>query len=229
MPRWLRRKPAFFGIALAPLVLIGAAWVTLGQMDEHGRRFFETGRDAVDTLGELARRLKSLDPEDVQALEKCGAEIRGWIGNAPLPKAVEAEIRSFYQQLIQQCSGEVSFAVRSSATAEDLPGASFAGQQETYLNVRDTGALLAAVRKCWASLWTARALAYRRRQSVASEAVSLAVVVQRMEEPSTGAGEEVMGATAAAVANAVFDATGVRLREYPMTPERVLAALGTRT
>jgi len=55
------------------------------------------------------------------------------------------------------------------------------------------------------------------------------VVVQRMDEPSTGAGEEVMGATAAAVANAVFDATGVRLREYPMTPQRVLAALGTRT
>ena len=61
MPRWLRRKPAFFGIALAPLVLVGAAWVTLGQMDEHGRRFFETGRAAVETLGQLARSLKSRD------------------------------------------------------------------------------------------------------------------------------------------------------------------------
>ena len=73
-------------------------------------------------------------------------------------------------------------AVRSSATAEDLPSASFAGQQETYLNVRGAEALAAAVTDCWASLWTARAMAYRAREGIGPDAVRLAVVVQRMVE-----------------------------------------------
>ena len=77
-------------------------------------------------------------------------------------------------------SSPVSVAVRSSATAEDLPGASFAGQQETYLNIRGEEAVLEAVRKCWASLWTARAIAYRARQNIAPDAVALAVVVQEL-------------------------------------------------
>ena len=69
-------------------------------------------------------------------------------------------------------------AVRSSATAEDLPGASFAGQQETYLNIRGPDHVLEATKKCWASLWTARAIAYRIRQNISPESVTLAVVVQ---------------------------------------------------
>jgi pyruvate,water dikinase len=79
-------------------------------------------------------------------------------------------------------AGAPAVAVRSSATAEDLPGASFAGQQETYLNVRGPEALLDAVRRCWASLWTARAMTYRARRGIAPKAVSLAVVVQEMVE-----------------------------------------------
>ena len=78
--------------------------------------------------------------------------------------------------------GETPVAVRSSATAEDLPGASFAGQQDTYLNVRGAEALLEAVKNCWTSLWTARAMAYRARQGIDPATVSLAVVVQRMVE-----------------------------------------------
>jgi hypothetical protein len=78
--------------------------------------------------------------------------------------------------------GQTAVAVRSSATAEDLAGASFAGQQETYLNVRGADALLEAVKNCWASLWTARAMAYRTRQGIDPATVSLAVVVQRMVE-----------------------------------------------
>ena len=78
--------------------------------------------------------------------------------------------------------GEVPVAVRSSATAEDLEGASFAGQQDTYLNVRGAAALLDAVRECWASLWTERAMAYRARQGIDPAEVALAVVVQRMVE-----------------------------------------------
>ena len=76
--------------------------------------------------------------------------------------------------------GQTAVAVRSSATAEDLPGASFAGQQQTFLNVRGQGAVLEAVKRCWASLWTARAMAYRRRQGTDPVSVSLVVVVQQM-------------------------------------------------
>jgi rifampicin phosphotransferase len=82
---------------------------------------------------------------------------------------------------------ETAVAVRSSATAEDLPEASFAGQQETFLNVRGEKELEEAVKRCWASLWTAQAIAYRERQYIDSEAVSLAVVVQRMA-PAEAAG-----------------------------------------
>ena len=108
-----------------------------------------------------------------------------------------AEITRAYRQLGENAP----VAVRSSATAEDLPDASFAGQQETYLNVRGPDHLLDAVRDCWASLWTARAMTYRSRQSIDSEAVALAVVVQQMVEaqaagvmftanPSSGARDE---------------------------------------
>src|SRR5437762_3900281 len=96
-------------------------------------------REFVSANGLEARieqRLHSLAPKDVTALAACGAEIRSWILKAPFPANVEREIRSYYQDLEQITSGDVSFAVRSSATAEDLPEASFAGQQETFLNIR---------------------------------------------------------------------------------------------
>jgi len=95
-----------------------------------------------------------------------------------IPVDLRAEITSAYREL-----GEgVAVAVRSSATAEDLPEASFAGQQDTYLNVRGVDQLLAAVRGCWAALWTARAMTYRSRQGIDPDAVALAVVVQEMVE-----------------------------------------------
>ncbi len=82
-----------------------------------------------------------------------------------------------------RCSGlDVPVAVRSSATAEDLAEASFAGQQDTYLNIRGTEAVIAAITRCWGSLWTERAMTYRARQGIAPETVSLAVVVQQMVE-----------------------------------------------
>ncbi|OQY36344.1 MAG: hypothetical protein B6243_03380, partial [Anaerolineaceae bacterium 4572_5.2] len=81
---------------------------------------------------------------------------------------------------VNSLSSTVSVAVRSSATAEDLPDASFAGQQETYLNISGAASVLEATQKCWASLWTARAIGYRARQSIASEGVALAVVIQEM-------------------------------------------------
>src|SRR5438046_10027334 len=80
----------------------------------------------------IAERLKALDSADVGALAACGKEIRSWILKAPFPKALEQEIRDYYQRLEKELGGKASFAVRSSATAEDLPEASFAGQQETF-------------------------------------------------------------------------------------------------
>ncbi|MFN2556938.1 MAG: PEP/pyruvate-binding domain-containing protein [Nitriliruptorales bacterium] len=94
---------------------------------------------------------------------------------APIPSEVERELLAAYRDL-----GEGPVAVRSSATAEDLPEASFAGQQDTFLNVVGAQALMAAVRGCWASLWTGRAIAYRRRLGIDHACVSMAVVVQRM-------------------------------------------------
>src|SRR5215218_3725034 len=118
--------------------------------------------------------------EDPAAFAEVAEGIRALFARGKVPEAMAVEIRAAYEELSED--GETAVAVRSSATAEDLAGASFAGQQETYLNVRGAEALLEAVKNCWASLWTARAMAYRERQGIDPSNVSLAVVVQRMVE-----------------------------------------------
>jgi phosphohistidine swiveling domain-containing protein len=118
------------------------------------------------------------EPEDPGAFEAAEGKIKALFARGEIADDVAAEIHEAYDQLAD--GGAV--AVRSSATAEDLPGASFAGQQETYLNVRGSGALVEAIRGCWASLWTARAMAYRASRNIDPATVSLAVVVQRMVE-----------------------------------------------
>lgn len=128
----------------------------------------------------IESRLASVSPTDVAALEGASADIRRWIESAPVPPGIESAIREAYQSLDGECA---PVAVRSSATAEDLPEASFAGQQDTYLGVRGADEVLARVRRCWASLWTGRAIAYRERNGFPHPQVSLAVVVQRMVEP----------------------------------------------
>jgi pyruvate,water dikinase len=132
-------------------------------------------------LGALIRELAvDAAAEDGPAAAEAAAErIRDLFTAATIPNAMAGEIVGAYLGL---GSEQTPVAVRSSATAEDLPGASFAGQQETYLNIRGPEALLDAVRRCWASLWTARAMTYRVRQGIAPETVSLAVVVQTMVE-----------------------------------------------
>ena len=102
-------------------------------------------------------------------------QIRVLLTEGMIPEGLRAEVTGAYQAM-----GRPPVAVRSSATAEDLADASFAGQQDTYLNVRGEDALLSAVQRCWASLWTARAIAYRARQGIDPSTVSLAVVVQEM-------------------------------------------------
>jgi pyruvate, water dikinase len=128
----------------------------------------------------IQETLETLDVENVVALAETGREIRERILKASLPAKLEAEIRAAYDELAAETEGELSVAVRSSATAEDLPEASFAGQQETYLNVRGIEEVLRAVRKVYASLYNDRAIAYRVHHGFAHEEVALSAGVQRM-------------------------------------------------
>src|SRR5438445_346205 len=135
----------------------------------------------------IEQRLHSLAPKDVTALAACGAEIRSWILKAPFPPDVEREIKSYYQDLEKIASGEGSFAVRSSATAEDLPEASFAGQQETFLNIRGVDNILEAIRRVYASLYNERAISYRTHHGFDHRGVALSAAVQQMVRSDLGA------------------------------------------
>ncbi len=137
----------------------------------------------------ITQRLAGLDTDDTQELARVGREIREEVVAQPFPPDLEAEIRSAYEQLVAEFTGEgePSFAVRSSATAEDLPDASFAGQQETFLNVRGIDAILTAIREVFASLYNDRAIAYRVHHEFAHDAVALSAGVQRMVRSDVGA------------------------------------------
>ena len=132
--------------------------------------------------------LDALDIEDVQALAKTGKEIREAVVKAPFPAQLEAEIREGYAKLVAESGGaEVSVAVRSSATAEDLPDASFAGQQETFLNVQGIDNVLHAIKEVFASLFNDRAISYRVHHHFDHKSVALSAGVQRMVRSDQGA------------------------------------------
>ena len=133
----------------------------------------------------IADVLTKVDVEDVNQLAAAGKQIRGWIESAPLPAELERQIRDEYARVSQ--GSDASFAVRSSATAEDLPDASFAGQQETYLNIRGIENVLDAVRRVYASLYNDRAIAYRVHKGFAHGEISISAGVQRMVRSDTGA------------------------------------------
>src|SRR6266851_6516529 len=141
------------------------------------------GRDAL--ASRIEARLKGLDADDVEALGRCGAEIRGWIEAATLPKRLQSEIGEAYEELTGG-DRSVSVAVRSSATAEDLPDASFAGQQETFLNIRGLPNVMTALKQVFASLYNDRAISYRIHKGFQS-AVALSAGVQRMARSDLGA------------------------------------------
>ena len=140
---------------------------------------------ANDFQREILEVAAALDPTDPPSLEAAAAGIREMFTAGRVPDEVAQSIAAAYERL----AGDrpLPVAVRSSATAEDLPGMSFAGQQETYLNVIGATRVVAAVRDCWASLWTARAMGYRARNGIAPGDVALAVVVQVMV-PAEAAG-----------------------------------------
>jgi pyruvate,water dikinase len=124
--------------------------------------------------------LDTLDVEDVNTLAKVGADIRQWIIDTPFQPNLDQAIRDAYSQLHGNAADDVSFAVRSSATAEDMPDASFAGQQETFLNVRGIDSVMVAIKHVFASLFNDRAISYRVHQGYDHRGVALSAGIQRM-------------------------------------------------
>ena len=168
----------------------------IGELSATGMRVpggFATTADAFreflarDGLAARIRwRLADLDVADVRALASAGDEVRGWVRAAPFPEALERELRARHAEL-SAGAPDFAVAVRSSATAEDLPEASFAGQQETLLNVRGADLLVGAVRAVFSSLFNDRAISYRARQGFAHEEVAVSAGVQRMVRSDVGA------------------------------------------
>ncbi len=134
----------------------------------------------------IAARLKSLNTEDVRALAQAGAEIRSWIIETPFPPELDAAVRMQFE-LLDRDSPAASYAVRSSATAEDLPDASFAGQQETFLNVSGIDQVLHLMKEVFASLYNDRAISYRVHKGFEHTEVALSAGVQRMVRSDLGA------------------------------------------
>ena len=168
----------------------------LGQLSGLGLRVpdgFATTADAYreflnqDGLGaRIDAALASLDVGDIEQLTRTGSQIRSWILDAPLPAALVAEITSAWHHMAAGRPGELAVAVRSSATAEDLPEASFAGQQETFLNVRGLPRLLEAVHHVFSSLYNDRAIAYRVHQDFDHHLVALSAAIQHMVRSDIG-------------------------------------------
>ncbi len=147
--------------------------------DAFNRFLNETG-----LLDKINAELKGLDVDDVEKLAEVGAKVRGWVIAQELPKDLEDEIRTAFDTLTG--GQDVAVAVRSSATAEDLPDASFAGQQETFLNIRGIDNVLIAIKEVFASLYNDRAIAYRVHKGFEHAGVALSAGVQRMVRSETG-------------------------------------------
>lgn len=179
--------------------IVGGKNASLGEMISHLSELgvsvpggFATTADAfnkflIDTglLDKINSELKDLDVNDVNKLTATGKKIRGWIIDQELPSDLEQEVR---QAFIEMSAGEdIAVAVRSSATAEDLPDASFAGQQETFLNIRGIDNVLIAIKEVFASLYNDRAIAYRVHKGFEHAGVALSAGIQRMVRSETGA------------------------------------------
>ena len=131
--------------------------------------------------------LTILDVDDVQALARAGAQIRGWVVDAPFQLALKSAVTTAYQTMLAEADADISVAVRSSATAEDLPDASFAGQQESFLNIHGLDNVLVAIKHVFASLYNDRAIAYRVHKGFVHSEVALSAGIQRMVRSDIGA------------------------------------------
>ncbi|GAA1945743.1 phosphoenolpyruvate synthase [Microbacterium deminutum] len=174
---------------------LGEMVSNLAHLGVHVPGGFATTADAYRSFLEasglyerIRRAAESIDVEDVTELARVGAKIRGWIEQQPFPDDLDRDLRDAYRTLSEgdPAPDEVSWAVRSSATAEDLPDASFAGQQETFLNIHGIDNVLAAVRAVFASLYNDRAIAYRVHHGFEHHDVALSAGVQRMVRSDLG-------------------------------------------
>jgi len=185
------------GASLARMARAGLPVPPGFQITTDAYRRFVSANSLAEPIQAAASQARADDPA---TLDRASAEIQSLVAQGALPDEIAATIRESYSEL---GTGDPPVAVRSSATAEDLPSLSFAGQLETYLNIRGADNLLAAVKRCWGSLWTARALAYRAREGIRPEDLSIAVVVQQLipadaagvlftANPLTGARDQMM-------------------------------------
>ncbi|MEI8170769.1 MAG: phosphoenolpyruvate synthase [Rhodoferax sp.] len=186
--RWFRE------LSLTDIPLVGGKNASLGEMFQQltplGVRVpdgfavtavaYRAALDAADAWPELHRLLDTLDKTDTDALSRAGARAREIVYGAPMPAAVEQQLREAWRTLKAASGEHLSVAVRSSATAEDLPNASFAGQHETYLNIQGEEMLVDAVKRCQASLFTDRAISYRIDNGFDHFKVYLSVAVMQM-------------------------------------------------
>jgi pyruvate,water dikinase len=191
----------FAELGLDDVETVGGKNASLGEMVQHLAKAGVRVPDGFATTADAYRRflahegladrinalLGELDVDDTRRLGEVGAEIRNAVEEQPFPPDLEADIRNAYERLVAGASGEVSWAVRSSATAEDLPDASFAGQQETFLNVRGIDNILLAIKHVFASLYNDRAIAYRVHSNFAHDVVALSAGIQRMVRSDIGA------------------------------------------
>src|SRR5215208_3876823 len=228
----------FDEIGKQDIALAGGKGANLGELSRAGlpvppglvvtTRAYDAFVEVSDIKGEVVALASVPQAEDQAGFEEVSERIRALFSGGRVPKEMADEICAAYQELGED--GQTAVAVRSSATAEDLAGASFAGQQDTYLNVRGAEALLEAVKNCWASLWTARAMAYRTRQGIDPATVSLAVVVQRMVEseaagvmftanPSNGRRDELTISAAWGLGESVVSGT--------VTPDSIVVEKGS--
>lgn len=184
----------FSSISAKDIALVGGKNASLGEMynglTKHNVNVpngFAVTSDAYwevlktkNTLNQLKQIISEIDINDVNILKTNAHKARKLIINAQLPQKLEDEINQAYQEMVAQYGNDLSVAVRSSATAEDLPGASFAGQHDTFLNIRGKESLLIAFKKCLASLFTDRAIVYRSEQNFDHFKVALSVCVMQM-------------------------------------------------
>jgi len=173
------------------LPMVGGKNASLGEMINAGIRVppgFAVTTDSYSVFIDSAKiqdkifdLLSDLNPDDIEALNKAAADVQELILTAAIPDDVQKAIGTGYSQLCEQCEvNPLPVAVRSSATAEDLPTASFAGQQDTYLWIQNTEQVIQSVRKCWASLFTPRAISYRVKNKFPHEKVLISVGIQKM-------------------------------------------------
>jgi pyruvate,water dikinase len=191
----------FADLGLGDVESVGGKNASLGEMVQHLAAAGVAVPDGFATTAEAYRRflakdgladrinamLAELDVDDTRRLAEVGASIRSQVEDQEFPADLERDVRAAYGHLAGELDADVSFAVRSSATAEDLPDASFAGQQETFLNVRGVEAVLHAIKLVFASLYNDRAIAYRVHSHFDHSVVALSAGVQRMVRSDVGA------------------------------------------